>query len=179
MGEWYTYLKKAAIGRVDKHDPRYLEKREAARELWDMLTHPVATQMVLVAMLDVYQDTDEDEQTVRSAMALVMCWYLNMRLREQQRQAGQSSEATSRGGLAQWASRSQRGARRSSEARSSEAQSSKRPLRSEQGEGSRQPELSKSSRTEAPGQPPSNSPNGRKVNSRRDEPRSCARNWMS
>jgi hypothetical protein len=173
MGAWYTYVKKAAIGRVDKRDPRYNEKREAAMELWDMLRHPVATQMAIVAMLDVYQNSDEDEQTVRSALALVMCWYLNMRLREQQSEAGVGSEAASRGGLAQWASRSQREARQSRRAWSSEAQSSKRPPRSEQGEGSRQPgpsegsrqpgpsegsaqpELSKSSRTRAPSRPPS------------------------
>jgi hypothetical protein len=102
-------------------------------ELWDMLRHPVATQMAIVAMLDVYQNSDEDEQTVRSALALVMCWYLNMRLREQQSEAGVGSEAASRGGLAQWASRSQREARQSRRAWSSEAQSSKRPPRSEAG----------------------------------------------
>jgi hypothetical protein len=79
MGMWFEYVKVAPVGKVRKSDHRFRVWKEAVQELRHMFRMPLAVPLVLLGAVQAYLTELDDEQVVRSAIALLMCMYLNFK----------------------------------------------------------------------------------------------------
>jgi hypothetical protein len=97
MGMWFEYVKVAPVGKVRKSDHRFKLWKEAVQELRNMFRMPLAVPLVLLGAVQAYLTEQDDEQVVRSAIALLMCMYLNFKKVDE---SSQSSEIQSRAPVA-------------------------------------------------------------------------------